>query len=99
MTILKIKNGKIELVNDRGVLQRAFAGDVIHGDINDKENLVAVVYKSGKVETLNERGMLQKNIVSSGAVYAKFYGEDIVVGYKDGKYELRANHGTLKRTL
>lgn len=99
MNLIKIKNGKIEVVNERGVLQRSFGSNVMNACFNDKQNLIVATYISGRVETLNERGHLQKPIVNLGAVEARWMGDDIAVTTKQGKTEIRSLTGALKRTI
>jgi hypothetical protein len=101
MKIIKLKDGKITLVNERGVSVGvgAFGREVVSAFFNDKQDLIVTTLKSGKVETLNERGVIQKIIVNTGAVNARFAGDDIVVETTKGKTELRSQTGVLKKTL
>lgn len=99
MNLIKIKNGKIEVVNERGILQRSIGSNVLNACFNEKQNLIVATNISGKVETLNERGILQKTIANTGAVDARWMGEDIAVTTKQGKTEIRSLTGILKRTI
>lgn len=100
MKIIKIISGKIALVNERGMaISHSFGKDVINAFLNDNQDLIVATNKSGKVELLNERGILQRTIVNTGALAARFMGDDILVETTTGKTELRSNTGLLKRTL
>lgn len=102
MKFIKLKDGKITLVNERGMpvgSAGAFGRDVVSAFLNDKQDLIVATLKSGKVEILNERGILQKTVVNIGAVNARFAGDDVLVETSKGKTELRSQSGLLKRTL
>lgn len=100
MKIIKLKDSKITLVNERGMtLSSAFGRDVVTASLNDKQDLIVATLKSGKVEILNERGMLQKTVVNTGAVNARFAGDDVLIETNKGKTELRSQSGMLKKTL
>jgi len=102
MKIIKIKNGKILLVNERGMAvggRGEFGRDIVSAFLNDKEELIVATTTSGKVELMNERGVLKRTIVNVGAVNARFAGEDIIVETKNGKLELRSQTGLLKKNL
>jgi len=100
MKFIKLKDGKITLVNERGIaLIGAFGREVVAAFLNDKQDLIVATLKSGKVEILNDRGILQKTVVNNGAVNARFAGDDILVETNKGKTELRSQSGILKKTL
>ncbi len=99
MNLIKIKNGKIEVVNERGILQRSFGSNILNACFNEKQNLILATNISGKVEMLNERGILQRTISNTAAVEARWMGEDIAVTTKQGKTEIRSQSGALKRTI
>lgn len=100
MKLIKIKDGKITLVNERGiVLSPSFGRDVVSAFLNSAENLIVVTYISGKVELFNERGILQRTIINTGAVNARFSGDDILVETNKGKTEIHSQSGMLKKTI
>ena len=51
------------------------------------------------MELLNDRGILQRTIVNTGAVNARFSGDDILVETNKGKTEIRSQSGLLKKTI
>jgi hypothetical protein len=100
MKIIKIKDGKISIVNERGIaLFPTFGKDVISAFYNDKQDLVVATLSNGKVELLSERGLIKKTVINSGAVNARFSGEDLIVETNKGKTEIRSQTGLLKRTI
>ena len=100
MKILKLVNGKITLFDAKGSpISHAFGREIMNAYLNDKEDLIVATNKAGKVELLSVKGILTRTIVNTGAVSARFSGDDIVVETKAGKTELRSQTGILKRTL
>ena len=99
MLLTKIKSGKVEVVNERGILQGSFGSKAIAAYFNDKQDLIVVTLESGKVELTNQRGILKRTIVNTGAKNARFVGEDLAIETDKGKTEIRSQTGTLKRTI
>ena len=100
MKIIKIVDGKINIVNERGIAQFApFGKDVISAFYNDKQDLIVATFGNGKVEFLTERGLVKRTLINSGAVNARWSGEDIIVDTDKGTAEIRSQTGLLKRKL
>lgn len=99
MLLAKIISGKVEIVNERGLLQHSFGSKAIDAYLNDKQDLVVVTYENGKVDLTNIRGLVQRTIVNSGARNARFMGDDITIQNDKGKTEIRSKTGILKKTI
>ena len=99
MVIAKIKNGKVEIINERNILQHSFGSNVIEAFLNDTQDKVVITFTSGKVDITNVRGILIKTIVNTGAVNARFSGDEIIVETQKGKTEIRSQTGVLKKTV
>jgi hypothetical protein len=99
MLLAKIKKGKVEIVNERGVLQHSFGVNIMEACLNENQDLVVITYANGKVDLTNIRGMLKKTIVNTGAKSARFFGDDISIVNDKGKTEIRSQTGMLKKTI
>ena len=98
MNIVQVKNGKVELRSDRGLLVRTVVSSgAVYADINAEQSLITTT--NGKVELRNDRGNLVRTIVNSGVVQARFSGKDILLMTNNGKTELRNDRGSLIRRL
>ena len=100
MKIIKIQNGTIHLVNERGIaIAATFGKDIISAFYNDKQDLIVAMFKTGKVELLNEHGLVNRVVINSGALNARFVGEEILIETIKGKTEIRSQMGLLKKTI
>mgnify|MGYP001344647203 FL=1 len=98
--IIKVVNGRINIVNNKGlVLSPVICNDVVTAFFNDAQDLIVATFRDGRVELLKERGLVQRTIVKSGALSARFYGEDVLIETDKGKTEIRNRRGLLKRTI
>ncbi len=98
--IIKVVNGRINIVNNKGlVLSPVICKDVVTAFFNDEQDLIIATFRDGRVELLKERGLVQRTIVKSGALSARFYGEDVLIETDKGKTEIRNRRGILLRTI
>jgi hypothetical protein len=99
MNILQIKNGNVEIRNDRGSLVRTIGnGGAVSADFNSDQSLVVITTISGQVEIRSESGSLVRSIGNGGATNARWQGADIAVSTSKGITELRNASGSLIRT-
>lgn len=100
MSVVIVKNGRVELRKDSGSLVRTIGNSgAVNASLNADQTLVLVTTNKGQVELRKESGSLIRTIVSSGAVNATFSGKDILVTKSNGRAELRKESGSLIRTL
>lgn len=100
MKIIKIVDGSIHIVNERGIAQfPSFGKGVVMAFYNDRQDLIVATFKNGKVELLTERGLVKRTIINSGVVNARFIGDDVFVETQKGDTEIRSQTGLLKRRI
>ena len=100
MKIIKIVNGQISIVNERGIaLFPKFGKDVVMAFYNEKQDLIVATFKNGKLQLFSERGLVKRTVLNSGVINARFIGDDIFVETDKGKTEIRTQTGLLKRTI
>jgi len=100
MNIIKIIDGRIHQVNERGIaLHPVICRNVVSAFYNSSENLIVVTFSDGMVQLVNLRGIIERTIVKTGAANALFSGQDILVQTIKGKTEIRSQTGLLIRTV
>ena len=100
MYIPKIKNGKLELYNERGIYQRTIqSSGVVYADINMPQTLIVITDTKGCVKLYNERGIYQRTIVSSDAASARWAGSDLAITDTKGRIKLYNERGIYQRTI
>lgn len=100
MNILQIKNGKVEIRKDNGLLIRVIVnGDAVYADFNSNQSLVVITTIKGKVQIRKDNGSLVREIGNGDAINAKWYGLNILINTSKGKTELRQENGALVRII
>lgn len=100
MKIIKIVDGTIHIVNERGIaLFPVFGKDITSAFYNDSQDLIVLTDKKGKVELRTERGLLRRVVMNAGVSSARFQGNNLQIIKPDGKNEIRSQTGLLIRVV
>lgn len=100
MNIARVKKRQVEIISTSGSHIRTFpSSNVVFADIKSDDKFVLVTYENGRVELTNSGGVLLRTITSTGAISARFSGDDLTVQYQSRKTEIRSESGVLERTL
>ena len=100
MKIIKIVDGRITIVNERGIfLFPTFGKDIVSAFYNDKQDLIVATLRNGKVELFTERGLVRRTVVNTDAVNARLSGDDLIIDTIRNKTEIRSQTGMLKKTI
>jgi hypothetical protein len=95
MSIVLIKNRRVELRKENGSLIRAIGnGHAADANLNGDNSLVIVTSDNGHVELRKENGSLIRTVGNGHATGAKFSGSDILIHLSSGKKELRKENGS-----
>jgi len=96
MKNVRVKNGKVELRDERDVLIRKLGnGTNVSAELNSDGSLLLMTTIWGRVELRNDIGSILKTIVFRRARSANFLGNNILITRNNGKSELRKVDGTL----
>ena len=98
--ILKIVNGRLDLLSDSGGRIRTIAqSNVIDAALSDDEKSVLITYNNGRTDLCNDSGGRKSTVVESNAVKAIFHISDILITLKNGDMELRNQNGGKIRSI
>ena len=87
--ILKIVNGKLDLLNDHGGKLRTIAEkNVVDAALSNDEKQILITYRGRK-----------STIAESNVVKAIFHGTDVLITLKNGDMELRNQYGGKIRSI
>ncbi|WP_454959073.1 hypothetical protein [Capnocytophaga sputigena] len=88
--ILKIVNGRLDLLSDSGGRIRTIAqSNVIDAALSDDEKSILITYSNGRTDLCNDSGGRKSTVAESNAVKAIFHKSDILITLKNGDMELR----------
>lgn len=94
--ILKIVNGRLDLLSDSGGRIRTIAIDAA---LSDDEKSVLITYSNGRTDLCNDSGGRKSTVAESNAVKAIFHKSDILITLKNGDMELRNQNGGKIRSI
>jgi hypothetical protein len=98
--ILKIVNGRLDLLSDSGGRIRTIAqSNVIDAALSDDEKSVLITYSNGRTDLCNDSGGCKSTVAESNAIKAIFHKSDILITLKNGDMELRSQNGGKIRSI
>lgn len=85
--ILKIVNGRLDLLSDSGGRIRTIAqSNVIDATLSDDEKSILITYSNGRTDLCNDSGGRKSTVAESNAVKAIFHKSDILITLKKRRY-------------
>ena len=105
MNHTRIKNGKVELINENGSLIRTIYSNntaAVDADMSDDGKLIVITLENGSVDLRKDNGSDIRTMYMSSsnkATRARFDGENVIITLGNGKSQLTKQNGSPIRTF